>query len=291
LLYFVAMSETAAANTPEASETPATEQPGSPGKNRRLWAAVLSAVVPGSGQILVGAKRKGFVLLLAFGVFVIAMWPGRVLATYAGLVLSVFPFLALVLYATCNALLGRSQPAPSRPSRWWLLLFIPVAILSMSLEYRLLGNAAGLRSFSLPSTSMEKTLLQGDQFIVDMHYYHHHSPAHGDLVVFRRSNIFMVKRIIAVGGDTIEANYGTIYLNGEVLTESYVEHIQGGSILRELNTFGPITVPVGQYFVMGDNRDMSYDSRFKDFGVVSEEMISGKPLYVYQSGRAGKVLR
>lgn len=42
---------------------------------------------------------------------------------------------------------------------------------------------------------------------------------------------------------------------------------------------------------MGDNRDMSYDSRFKDFGVVSEEMISGKPLYVYQSGRSGRTLR
>lgn len=228
------MSETDTANnTPETSETPATEQPGSPGKNRRLWAAALSAVVPGSGQILVGAKRKGFVLLLAFGLFVVAMWPGRVLATYAGLLLSVFAFLALVLYATCNALLGRSQPAASRPSRWWLLLFIPVAILSMSLEHRLLGNAAGLRAFSIPSTSMEKTVLQRDQIIVDMHYYQHHPPTHGDLVVFRRSNIFMVKRIIAVGGDTIEANYGTIYLNGEVLTESYVEHIQGGSTLRD----------------------------------------------------------
>lgn len=286
------MSENDAAhNTPETSETPANEQPSAPGKNRRLWAAGLSAVVPGSGQILVGAKRKVFLLLIAFGLFVVAMWPGRVLATYAGCLLSVSAFLALVPYATYNALLGRSEPAASRRSRWWLLLFIPVAILSVSLEYRLLCRAAGLRAFSIPSTSMEKTLLQGDQFIVDMHYYRHHRPTHGDIVVFLRSNIFMVKRVIAVGGDTIQSNYGTIYLNGKVLTESYVEHIQGGSTLRELNTFGPITVPVGQYFVMGDNRDMSYDSRSKDFGVISEEMISGKPLYVYLSGRAGKVLR
>lgn len=286
------MSENDAAhNTPETSETPANEQPGSPRKNRRLWAAVLSAVVPGTGQILVGAKRKGFLLLIAFGLFVVAMWAGRVLATYAGFVLSVSAFLVLVPYATCNALLGRSEPAISRSSRWWLLLFIPVAILSMSLEYQLLCRGSGLRSFSIPSTSMEKTLLQGDQFIVDMHYYRHHPPTHGDIVVFRRSNIFMVKRVIAVGGDIIQSNYGAIYLNGEVLTESYVEHIQGGSTLRELNTFGPITVPLGQYFVMGDNRDLSYDSRSKDFGVVNEDMVLGKPLYVYASGRAGKILR
>jgi signal peptidase I len=285
------MSENDAAhNAPGTSETAANERPGGLAKNRRLWAALLSAVVPGSGQILLGAKRKGVLLLIAFGLFVVAMWPGRVLATYAGFMLSVSAFLALVPFATCNALLGRSRPATSRASRWWLLLFIPVLILSMSVEYQLLSRGAGLRSFSIPSTSMEKTLLQGDQFMVDMHYYRH-PPAQGDIVVFLRRNIFMVKRVIAVGGDTIQSNYGTIYLNGEALTESYVEHIQGGSTLRELNTFGPITVPVGQYFVMGDNRDMSYDSRSKDFGAVGEEMIYGKPLYVYRSGRAGKVLR
>jgi len=89
----------------------------------------------------------------------------------------------------------------------------------------------------------------------------------------------------------IQGHSEIISLNGEVITEAYVEPIHGASEMPELTTFGPITVPVGQYFVMGDDRDVSYDSRSRDFGFVSAESIYGEPLYFYLSGRSGMLLR
>jgi signal peptidase I len=84
-----------------------------------------------------------------------------------------------------------------------------------------------------------------------------------------------------------------VSLNGQILVEKYVEHIQSRSYVPELDTFGPTTVPPGNYFVMGDNRDVSYDSRSHDFGFVSGNTIAGKPLYIYASSadRSGKHLR
>jgi len=278
-------------NSADSNETLAMEQRISPRKGRHLLAAVFSAIAPGTGQILLGAKRKGFLLLFAFGLLVVAMWPGRVLATYPGYLLSTFAFLILLPYASWTALLGRSKPAGARPSGWWLLLFIPIAILSMALEYRLLVGAAGFRHFGIPSTSMEKTLLQGDRFVVDMRYYMYRPPSRGDIVVFSRDNTYFVKRVIAVAGDTIQGRNGTVSLNGDVLSEPYIQHINGGSNAPELNTFGPITVPPGQCFVMGDNRDVSYDSRSHDFGLVKGETISGKPLYISLAARSGRILR
>ena len=140
---------------------------------------------------------------------------------------------------------------------------------------------------------MEPTLVPGDRFIVDTHYYHHRPPTRGDIIMFNRGKIFLIKRVIAVSGDTIQATNGAVSLNGDTLVEKYIQHIQGESSPPELNTFGPLTVPPDEYFVMGDNRDVSYDSRSHDFGFVSGKTIAGKPLYIYASAadRTGKNLR
>jgi signal peptidase I len=139
---------------------------------------------------------------------------------------------------------------------------------------------------------MEQTLVPGDRFIVDTHYYRRRSPNRGDIVMFYRNKTFFLKRVIAVAGDTIQGTNGAVFLNEQVLIEKYIQHIHGGSDVAELNTFGPITVPSGEYFVMGDNRDVSYDSRSHDFGFVSGSTIAGKPLYIYASAadRSGKNL-
>ena len=133
---------------------------------------------------------------------------------------------------------------------------------------------------------MERTLVVGDSIVSDMRYYRSHDPSRGDLVIIYRGKTYWIKRIVAIGGDIIQGFEGVIILNGKVLTEPYVEHIQVRSQLPELSTFGPVKIPAGEYFVMGDNRDVSYDSRSHDFGLLQADIIVGKPLYIIRSSAA-----
>ena len=262
------------------------------GKSLHVWAALVSAVVPGSGQLILGKRRLGVLLLWAFGALVLATYFLRVTATYRGYLVSMCLFLALGLYSVCDALQGSSKTTSTRPSRWWLWAFVPIGFLFIAVDYALLFRAAGFREFTIPSTSMQPTLVLGDRFIVDEHYYLSRAPARGDIVVFYRNKTFFVKRVIAIGGDTIRGQDGKIYVNNQLLDEPFTVHTHGGSEVAELNTFGPIAVQQGEYFVMGDNRDLSYDSRSHDYGPVRREMIVGKPLYIYHSAadRTGSAL-
>jgi signal peptidase I len=128
---------------------------------------------------------------------------------------------------------------------------------------------------------MEPTLFKGDKFMIDRNYYRQHSCEHGDLVVMRIEDAQTVKRVIAVSGDTIEGRQREVFLNGHVLDEAFAYHPKGGGTVAEQDNFGPITVAAGKYFVMGDNRDSSRDSRMDDFGQVDQNAIIGRPLYIY----------
>lgn len=90
-----------------------------------------------------------------------------------------------------------------------------------------------------------------------------------------------VKRIVAVAGDIIEAKQQQILLNRRLQLEPFVQpaYPRGGE--PWMDTFGPLTIPTGQYFVLGDNRDISLDSRRPDFGFLDEHAIVDKPFYSY----------
>jgi signal peptidase I len=88
---------------------------------------------------------------------------------------------------------------------------------------------------------MEQRLVPGDRFIEDTHYSGHRSPSRGEMITFYRGKTCLIKRVIAVGGDTIQGTDGQVSLNGQTLVEKYIEHIQGRSDIPELNTFGPIS--------------------------------------------------
>jgi signal peptidase I len=132
-------------------------------------------------------------------------------------------------------------------------------------------------------------------------------PRRGDVIVFEwpkdRSKNY-VKRIVGVAGDTVEMRDGQVWLNGRRLDESYVIHTEPGTdrgseefgwqrdwLVRRAaassndhpsrNNWGPLIVPVKNFFVLGDNRDNSYDSRY--WGFVPDSLVKGKPLFVYYS--------
>jgi signal peptidase I len=266
--------------SPQQEPRPAERRP------RRLLAGLLSAVVPGLGQIYFGRYRFGIGLFIAQAALISCFWPARLLRFYWGFVLLYLCWIGLYLYATCDALRLPDRVTSKKLSRWWFALALPFAFLSCSFAGALFTRASGFRSFSIPSTSMEKTIDQGDRIVVDAFSYHRFPPARGDVIVFVRNGTYYIKRVIAIGGDSILGTDGSISVNGQVLDEPYVQHRGDAPIW--MNNFGPVKVAVGSLFVLGDNRDISLDSRSPDFGTVPIKSVLGKALYVFGSDRPGK---
>ncbi len=125
----------------------------------------------------------------------------------------------------------------------------------------------------------------GDRVMVDLRSYRNARPRPSDLVVVKRqdADALVVRRLIATGGMTISGKKGAIYLDAAPIDEPYVQH--EGSPLPQLVDFGPIQIPPGKLFVMGDNRDISLDSRMAQFGLVDESAVMGRVLYTLTSRR------
>jgi signal peptidase I len=156
-----------------------------------------------------------------------------------------------------------------------------------------------VQAFKIPSGSMEDTLAIGDHILVNKFIYGSkipftdkrilkiRDPKRGDVIVFEYpedpSKDF-IKRIIGTPGDVVEERDKKVYLNGQPYVNPHEVHKEADLIPREQNprdNFGPITVPPDSYFVMGDNRDRSYDSRF--WGFVKNPKIKGLAFIKYWS--------
>jgi signal peptidase I len=140
--------------------------------------------------------------------------------------------------------------------------------------------ALGLRTFVaeicyIPSDSMLPTLEAGDRLIVEKLSYRFHPPHRGDIVVFHAPPVLvaqgihedLIKRVMGVPGDVVLIKQGTVSINGQQLKEPYIE--QPGDY-----SLGPLTVPAGEYLVLGDNRNHSYDSH--DWGFLPASDIVGR---------------
>jgi signal peptidase I len=155
-----------------------------------------------------------------------------------------------------------------------------------------------VQAFTIPSGSMMDTLLIGDYILVnkflygaelpfaDVHLPGLRDPQHGDIIVFRypqdEARDF-IKRIVAVGGDTVQVRDNRVWLNGTLVAEPYVRPApsHGSGHCGYVYACEALKVPPGAYFVMGDNRDNSQDSRY--WGFVKREKIRGKAFLIYWS--------
>ncbi|NLA57291.1 MAG: signal peptidase I [Firmicutes bacterium] len=133
------------------------------------------------------------------------------------------------------------------------------------------------QSFIVQGRSMEPTLFDGERLLVDKLTYRFRPPRAGEIVVFRYpadpSRKF-IKRIIGVPGDEIMIRDTVVYVNGKPLKEDYITAPTYGD-------WGPRKVPRNSYFVLGDNRNNSDDSRFPDVGFVGRELIMGRAVARY----------
>ncbi len=132
-----------------------------------------------------------------------------------------------------------------------------------------------VETFLVDGESMVPTLKNYERLIVNKFVYRFSEPEHGDVIVFKYSpDRDFIKRVIATGGDTVRVNGERVYLNGIPLEEDYILEYPYGD-------YGPVVVPEGHYFVLGDNRNNSWDSREPSVGFVSPERIKGKAFLVY----------
>lgn len=139
-----------------------------------------------------------------------------------------------------------------------------------------------VQAFKIPSGSMIPTLLVGDHILVNKFVYYLKDAQRGDVIVFKYpwdEKRDFIKRVIGVGGEEVVVKGRQVFVNGKSLAEPYAifsDTRPGGSY-----EYGPVVVPQGQYFVMGDNRDNSQDSRY--WGFLKREKIRGKAFLIYWS--------
>jgi signal peptidase I len=255
-----------------------------PVSKRRVIAAILSCFLPGSGEFFVGDYRRGATSFTFFAILVLLCWPGRVAGRFGGLVLIFAFFLVLSTASACTALFTKRSNYP-RVSRKWLFLVIPMVYLGLNVSAFCAIRGTGFRAFQIPSNAMENTIVKGDSIIADMWAYRRQDPKRGDIVIFRREGLYLVKRVIAVGGDTVEGDVDHIVVNGTTLDEPYATF---RSVRGDVAPFGPTKVATEELFVVGDSRDTSFDSRIPGFGNVERSAVVGRPLYVYRSRVKGR---
>ena len=168
-----------------------------------------------------------------------------------------------------------AAPTPSEEHRGVRNLVEWVAIIVGALAVALIVKTFLIQAFFIPSLSMFPTLDEGDRVLVNKLSYKLHDVNRGDLVVFERpkgqpeSQIKdLIKRVVALPGETIESREGTVYIDGKQLQEDYlVEGVTTENLPRQ-------EIPAGHVFVMGDNRSDSADSRV--FGAIDEDTIIGR---------------
>lgn len=210
---------------------------------------------------------------------------------------------------------GEPLPAPTSPHagdsgrsevREWTEAIIVAFVLALVLRTFL------IQAYKIPSGSMEPTLDIGDHIMVNKvryglrmpdsffgltplaseipygHYVVHFATVHrGDVVVFvfpQDETKDFIKRVIGVAGDTVQVKNGKVFLNGQPMPDPHGHfEVPAGerSLYSPRDNFGPVTVPPGEFFMMGDNRDRSYDSRF--WGFVKGDQVEGRAMFIYWS--------
>ncbi len=153
-----------------------------------------------------------------------------------------------------------------------------IVVLGAAVAVAIILRTFVFQAFYIPSESMETTLYKDDRLLVNKVSYRLHDVNRGDVVVFRRPDDQpgeirdLIKRVIGLPGETVEGRGGVIYIDDQQLVEPYLDG-------KPFGDFSPTTVPEGQFFMMGDNRDESLDSR--RFGTIGEDRIVGRAFVLF----------
>lgn len=267
---------------------------------RKPYAALLLSICPGLGQQYSGHLIRGIVLY--FSIIVIS-WITAIAFMFihnrAGVVLFAIPVVTFIAIAFDAFRLARKAGKDYRLqwfNRWWLYItvFVLLLITVNPLTDVLIGRTVTRASLTY-TIAMEPAILKHDVVLINKLAYRVAKPKAGDIVsityeeeaykgLSKISDDQLIRRIIALPGDKVEVNGRNVLINDQKVTESYGyydNHILPEANLMEGITFGPKVVPPDNYFVLGDNRSYSMDSRI--LGFIPKDKIDGKVTKIYWS--------
>lgn len=257
-------------------------------KSKDAWLAVyLSSFIPGIGH---GYLKKWLSGLAFFVLFLMLIVLSELNIEFIS---PATKFLQVALTLFCFYHVYNSAPVRRESSDKTILLFIASCLLISNIFVNSMSFIFGkflLEARYIPASSMLPTLAIGDRLIINKIIYRLRSPQRGEIIVFsptdtlleRNFNSDFIKRIIGVPGDKIEVAEGQIYVNGQILQEAYI-------LEKPDYNFGPAIVPPDSYFVLGDNRNISFDSHY--WGFVPRQNIIGQATQrFYPFSRSGSLI-
>jgi signal peptidase I len=187
-----------------------------------------------------------------------------------------------------------APPIPPPPSRRQINPVLELAlILLAALGLWWVANGWIVKPYRIPSASMEPTLRNGDRVLVARFVYHFHDPRRGDIIVFHppgvgdeairnaktEASVYFIKRIVGLPGETVEGRDHHLFICSAPRVGCHVLHEPYLTQAAVSTPFAPVTVPAGQYFMMGDNRVVSDDSR--TWGTLPRSYIIGEAFATY----------
>ncbi len=263
-------------------------------KRRKPWLALLLSIfcVP-VGYVYAGDPKKGVIV----STLILLLFPASILLTKIALSVAVLACIVLFLLLFSLAILvdvyrsAKGQPMEYKMrffNTWWMYICVYVVFslvfFPLAKEYT---KENLVQAYKIPAGSMLPTLLIGDHFFVDKRSYKTQKIGHEDLIIFpfpKKPETDYIKRVIGLPGDEVEIRNKQVYLNKIIKKQRFATYTDPG-ILSQADSprdnFGPVTVPEDAVFVLGDNRDNSYDSRF--WGFVPTDTVKGKVVNIYWS--------
>ncbi len=258
-------------------------------------AGLLAVLSPGLGHLYAGSLKFAISLLVATIVlsnilwFMIIFWEAPPFNILIPLVVSaVFLVYSIVSAVRVAKAYHTAATKPKRLSK--IIHYAAVTIGSWILAALLVPIFGSYETYVIPTASMANTIMMGDRVLCDESAYDNSDPQRGDLVVFLfpgDKKTLHVKRCIAVGGDSVLMIDKKVFVNGaEVPLPPTGAHSDPGIDARR-DSFGPYMVPASNFFVLGDNREDSYDSRY--WGPVPRELIRGRVIRVWFNFKLGRM--
>ncbi len=260
---------------------------------RKPWLAVILTFFSiGLGHIYNGEAQKGISLFFLGYLFLGVLLVFSLLYPPVGPIVGILVGLLFVLYCLYDsyqiAKRKKTQFTLKKYNRWYLYIvfwLIGGVVFGNIIELTLKANLA--QAYKIPSGAMLNTLQIGDNIICNKLIYKTSDPKRGDVVIFpypKDPSIDYAKRIIGLPGERIEIKEKTVLINGLPVSEPYTVHTTDltlSSSVSPRDNMPKTEIPSGKYFLMGDNRDNSSDSRF--WGFVDGSTIKGKVIYTYWS--------